>query len=122
MKIGQGGSFVDNGGRGGILVGIDNQIGVLNTVGYDEFLTQYSAHPDTGVQFIGYQLPEWEKLLSLAVELSAQTPTVKYIGWDLAHTDQGWIVIEGNGSSQLIGPQIVWKKGIREEIRQVISY
>ena len=27
----------------------------------------------------------------------------------MAYTDTGWIVIEGNGMSQMIGPQIVWR-------------
>ena len=50
--------------------------------------------------------------------MSGQMPTVKYIGWDLAYTDTGWIVIEGNGMSQMIGPQIVWRNrgGFKEEM------
>ena len=58
LKVGRGDSFVDNGGKGGILIGIDRETGVLNTVGYDEFLNTYVNHPDTKLEFIGYQLPE----------------------------------------------------------------
>ena len=121
LKSGRGHSFVDNGGKGGILVGIDSNTGKLNTAGYDEFLTEFFKHPDTGVEFIGYQLPEWDRLMALVKELSAMTPTVKYIGWDFAHTDNGWIVIEGNGSSQIIGPQIVWKRGFKRDVENLIG-
>ena len=109
LKVGRKGSFVDNGGSGGILVGIDKKCGKLNTDGYDELNVRYVTHPDSGVNLKGYQLPDWEQLIHMCVEMSGQMPTVKYIGWDLAYTDTGWIVIEGNGMSQMIGPQIVWR-------------
>ena len=121
LKVGQGGSFVDNGGKGGILIGIDNATGKLNTIGFDEFLNEYPRHPDTGISFLGYQLPEWKKMCSLVKEMAERIPTVRYVGWDMAHTDKGWVVIEGNGSGQMIGPQIVWKHGFKEEIDRFIE-
>ena len=121
MKVGQGGSFIDNGGAGGILVGIDRETGRLNTDGFDEYNRRYVTHPDTGITFKGFQLPEWNELRSLCKELSAKLPTVKFIGWDLAHTDDGWIVIEGNGMSQLIGPQTVFKRGCKAEVEALLE-
>lgn len=112
LKVGRAGAFVDNGGAGGILVGIDRETGRLNTDGYDELNIRYETHPDTGIPFRGYQLPEWKQMIEMCLEMSAKTPSVKFIGWDLAHTEDGWIVIEGNGKSQLIGPQTVWKDAI----------
>ena len=116
MKIGQGGSFIDNGGAGGILVGIDRETGRLNTDGFDELDKRYVSHPDSGVLFRGYQLPEWEELKKLCLELSAQIPEVKFIGWDLTHTERGWVIIEGNGMSQMIGPQTIWKCGCKADV------
>lgn len=121
LKVGQGNSFIDNGGAGGILVGIDNKTGVLSTDGYDEFLNQYKIHPDTKTTFQGYQLPEWNSLIALAKEISQITPSVRYIGWDFSHTEEGWLIIEGNASGQMIGPQIVWKKGMKEEICKLLE-
>ena len=44
-------------------------------------------------------------------------PSVRYIGWDLAYTkDNKWVVIEGNGMSQFIGPQTIWQRGIKKEV------
>lgn len=54
-------------------------------------------------------------------ELSAKALTVRYIGWDLAHTDQGWVVIEGNCSGQMIGPQIVFQRGFKEDIKKLLE-
>lgn len=121
MKIGRKGSFVDNGGAGGILVGIDPISGVLITDGYDEFNTKYTHHPDTHVKFKGYKLPEFNQAIKLAKILSSEIPSVKFIGWDFAYTKNGWIIVEGNGMSQLIGPQTVFKKGIKSEIEYILK-
>ncbi len=118
LKVGRKGSFVDNGGAGGILVGIDRKTGKLNTDGYDELNVRYGVHPDSGLLFKGYQLPDWEQAIKMCIEMAEQIPRVKYIGWDLAYTDSGWIVIEGNGMSQMIGPQILFRipGGIKTEM------
>ena len=117
MKIGRKGSFVDNGGAGGILVGIDKDTGITNTGGYDERRRYYEEHPDSGVQFSGHQLPQWDTLISICKEMASRMPSVRYIGWDLAYTkDNKWVVIEGNGMSQFIGPQTIWQRGIKKEV------
>ncbi|WP_172135676.1 sugar-transfer associated ATP-grasp domain-containing protein [Adlercreutzia sp. ZJ473] len=116
LKIGRNGSFVDNGGAGGLLVGIDAGVGVLSTDGRDEFADSYAVHPNTKVRFQGYQLPDWNGAMGLAKELSSRESRVPYIGWDLAHTDSGWVVVEGNASGQLIGPQIVSQVGSRRRV------
>ena len=121
MKIGQKGAFVDNGGAGGILVGIDKATGTLCTDGFDEFNTRYVTHPDTGITFKGYPLPDWESMLAMCVEMAEQIPTVQYIGWDLALTGKGWVVIEGNSMSQLIGPQTTSKVGVKAEMERYLE-
>lgn len=116
MKIGRKGAFVDNGGAGGILVGIDSGTGFLNTDGVDENGIRYSAHPDSKIEFKGYELPDWEKMIDMCKEMAADMPKVHMIGWDTAHTENGWIVIEGNALTEVIGPQSTRQKGIREEV------
>ena len=121
MKCGRKGSFVDNGGSGGILVGIDLNTGKLDTDGFDEYHTRYPAHPDSGVIFNGYQLPRFDEALALCMHLSPQAPSVRYIGWDLAYTKGKWVVVEGNGMNQLIGPQLVYERGIKQEIAGIMK-
>ena len=121
LKVGRAGSFVDNGGAGGILVGIDRDTGRLNTDGFDEFDNRYESHPDSGVKFNSYQLPNWKQIQKICLEMSSKTPKVKFVGWDMAHTDDGWVVIEGNGMSQMIGPQTVTKRGIKAEVEAFMA-
>ena len=116
IRTGQKGAFVDNGGAGGILSGIDSETGCLVTDGIDELNQMYLCHPDSKVPFKGFQLPQWDKLLALCKEMALKIPSVKFIGWDLAFTSEhGWILIEGNPGSQLIGPQMTFKRGIKAE-------
>lgn len=122
MKIGRAGSFVDNGGAGGILVGIDEKTGMLNSRGIDELHREYEVHPDSGTPFYGHQLPDWDKAIAMCKEMAAQMPEVRYIGWDLAYTAENqWVVIEGNGLSQFIGPQTIWQRGIKEEVLSMMD-
>ena len=116
IKCGRRGSFVDNGGAGGILAGIDQNTGMLNTDGFDELHTRYFSHPDSKALFKGYKLPSFNELLELCRELSAQCLSVRYIGWDLAYSNGKWVVVEGNGMSQFVGPQLVYERGIKQEV------
>lgn len=115
-KVGRKGAFIDNGAAGGILVGIDEKKGAMWTDGVDEDGIRYVSHPDSGVKFKGFVLPEWEKMLEICKEISEKTPKVKLIGWDMAYSVKGWMVVEGNALTEAIGPQSVSRRGIKENI------
>lgn len=121
MRTGRKGAFVDNGGSGGILIGVDSETGVVNSDGYDEFNNRYIVHPDSGIKFLGTQIPDWVSLLNICMEAASKISEMGYLSWDLAYTDDGWKVIEVNGIGQLIGPQMVYKKGIKQEIRRYLD-
>lgn len=121
LKVGRKGSFVDNGGKGGILVGIDEKAGILNTDGMDEYGNRYAAHPDSNIQFKGFNLPDWEGAIQLCEEITPKVKGVQAIGWDLAHTDQGWVIVEGNLFSQFVAPQITRNQGLKKEWLSVMD-
>lgn len=115
MKAGRDGSFIDNGAAGGLLIAVDKKTGILGSA-IDEYGTCYSKHPDNGLQLQGFQLPDWEQASQLCCEMAKKFPKCGIIGWDLAHTDQGWVLIEGNSMTEAIGPQCTQQRGMREEI------
>ena len=96
MRIGRKGSIVDNAAKGGIIVCIDPETGTMLTDGVDEKGHYYTKHPDSGLTFKGWQVPHWKELISLAEEIQNTLPHHKYIGWDFALSDNGWVLIEGN--------------------------
>lgn len=116
LKVGRSGSFVDNGGQGGILIGLDKETGRIDSDGFDEYGSCFSEHPDSHIVFKGYQLPAWDEMLAVCRQMATENPDVRYVGWDMAYTERGWVVIEANGLGQFIGPQTIRKRGIKEEI------
>ena len=119
LRIGRKGSIVDNGGSGGILANIDLESGRVYTDGIDESCHEYQFHPDSGIPFQGSFIPCWEQLKE-TVRRAHETVASdhKYIGWDLALSKGGWIVIEGNWGQFL--NQYVDKKGRKREFYEYI--
>lgn len=116
MRTGRNGSFVDNGGSGGLVIGIEHATGIINSAGYDEYNDPFFKHPDTGIEFIGSKIPDWETLISMCKSAHEEVDGMGYLSWDLAYTDSGWVVIEVNEVGQFIGPQMTMKKGIKKEL------
>lgn len=73
----------------------------------------FNFHPDTGVQLIGRNIPRWDELIRLAKELALVTEQ-KYVSWDLALTDAGWVMVEANYKGQLA--QEGNRQGLRSEL------
>lgn len=126
MRTGRNGSFVDNGGSGGLVIGVNPKTGIVNTDGFDEYNNRFKSHPDTKVTFVGSKIPDWEEMIALCKEMALNTEGMGYLSWDMAHTTDGWVVIEINEVGQFIGPQMTMKKGIKKELwsyfDQMINY
>lgn len=96
FRTGRKGSVVDNAGAGGIFACVNAENGQLTTDGIDEVGTYYVKHPDSGMIYKGWQIPRWEELLTIAEEVHRSIPWHKYVGWDFALTEKGWVLVEGN--------------------------
>lgn len=114
-RFGRGDSVIDNVSKGGLSCAIDINTGKI-TAAFDEVGHKFTTHPDNGKQIIGYQIPQWEEAVRLTKELAMVNPQYRYVGWDLAHTPDGWVLVEGNAWAQFIGYQLPTQKGIRSEL------
>ena len=99
LKVGQGKAYVDNWAKGSIAIGIDLQTAVLASVGATKAAfgrLLLSVHPDSGVRFEGIRLPFWDEVLDTARRgARALSPHVT-LGWDIAITPEGPVVLEAN--------------------------
>jgi len=120
LRTGREGSFVDNAGSGGIFAALDTRSGKIIADGCDEMGNHYKTHPESGVEYIGFQIPDWDQAIALCTEAASTVPRNKYIGWDLAHTANGWLIIEGNTSGQLV-EQGSLQRGIKPELDRIIK-
>ncbi|MBR2722396.1 MAG: hypothetical protein IKB75_06440 [Clostridia bacterium] len=92
MRIGQGKSVLDNAHQGGMFVGLSDD-GILNECAFTEFQDRYFKHPDSGIEFKGYSVPELKVALE-AVELVHQRiPQIGMISWDAVVNDRGEVII-----------------------------
>lgn len=119
MRLGRGDSVVDNAGAGGLICLLDGATGRVIAVS-DENGNSYTNHPDTGLEMVGFQVPEWEEAVRLAKELATVVKGNRYAGWDLALTKDGWCMVEGNARGQFIW-QIVAGRGCRSELETLLK-
>lgn len=123
MKIGQKGSFVDNGGAGGIFAAVNDEKGFFESNGIDEKGRRYDTHPYTGIKIEGYQLPAWDEALALGREISSMIPGFRFIGWDLTYTeDNEWIIVEGNSITQFLGQQSTRNLGAKKSLIDLVGF
>lgn len=113
FRTGRKGSIVDNAGSGGIISNVNANTGVVYTDGFDEDGKSYECHPDSGLNFKGWQIPLWKELIETVKNVHMIMSDHIYVGWDFALTDNGWVLIEGNWGQFL--NQYVDKVGRKEE-------
>ena len=103
MRIGRKGAVVDNCGVGGLYIAVDLENWTLGKFA-QTYLSRgghrFTAHPDTGHVFAGTKLPFREESLDL-VKAAAPLFTSDFIGWDVALTESGPVILEGNENPHL---------------------
>ena len=115
VRVGRGGSVVDNCGKGGIMGLLDPETGVVEKA-EDEMGNSFTIHPDTQVPIVGFQVPEYDKAIALAKELATVVPSNRLTGWDLALSTKGWVLIEANRNPSWFH-QMTSQIGCKEEVK-----
>ncbi len=85
----------------------------------DERLNEYTEHPNTHQPLVGFCIPRWNEAIDMAKEMAKVIPDVRYVSWDLALTENGWVVVEGNSSGSFAGCQLPTHKGFRDELNDI---
>jgi len=65
----------------------------------------YDRHPVTGAVITGVTLPDWLAALTLAQRAHEQVPGYVFLGWDVACTPQGPVLLEGNAGWDVVTVQ-----------------
>ncbi len=95
LRIGQNG-IVDNFCNGGMLTPIDIETGIISYPAVDGENRAYESHPITGTSIIDFQIPKWDEVKAMVLEAAQIIPQVRYVGWDVAVSEKGPCLIEGN--------------------------
>ena len=94
LKIGNGG-VVDNFSSGGMYTYLDDN-GVAFVEAIDRNDNVYYEHPISKAKIVGFKVPMFEEAIELVKNCAKIVPEVSYVGWDVAITDNGPVIIEGN--------------------------
>ncbi len=96
FTFGNHGSSIANASLNNLVCLPDLKTGVIQTDAQDIKGNTYEVHPVSQVKFKGFQIPYWDEVLKICEEAARRIPQVGYIGWDIAISPNGPIIIEGN--------------------------
>lgn len=117
LRVGKMFSKVDNVAKGGIVCALDQETGkIIRAI--DIFGNIFTAHPHTNMPLVGYTVPRFKEAVALAKELALVLPDYRYMGWDLALTDSGWILVELNAKAGIYCIQQTLGRGIRADFEK----
>lgn len=94
LKLGNG-KEVDNFNNHGLLTFVDSD-GVIRRKAVDKYGKTYDTHPLTGEKIQGFKIPRFEDAKKIAIDCATKIEGINYIGFDIAITDSGVLIIEAN--------------------------
>ncbi len=111
-------SPVDNMAAGNLAAPIDIDSGVVTGPGVYSDITKEgkSVHPVTGVAIIGFVVPFWKEVIELVKLAALNTPGNRSVGWDIAITNDGPELIEGNHNWCKLLWQLPVGKGLKKDL------
>jgi hypothetical protein len=115
-------SFVDNLAAGNIAAAIDLDTGKVYGSGVYSDITKEDVekHPITEVSIIGFQIPYWKETIEMVTKAALLHPENRSIGWDVAVTNNGPELLEGNHNWCKLLWQLPVKKGLKKELEKFI--
>lgn len=96
LRIGSGINDVDNVTSGGMYTLLSPEGRISHPAFCDKTVTYYTVHPVSGQPLIGFQVPYFDEAVDLCRQAALIEPRMRYVGWDVAITPTGPVLVEGN--------------------------
>ncbi len=96
VRMSDGSSFVDNISSGGMYCPVGENGKITAAAFCDKTGEYYDVHPKSGTEFIGFEIPFYPEAEQLVKRSATRFPKIRYVGWDVAITKNGPVLIEGN--------------------------
>lgn len=113
-RVGTGDAITDT-ANGCIAYPISIKYGVVEGPGINEVLysDNYFYHPGCDKLVVGMRIPLWDRVLEVVTKAAKKIPQVRYVGWDIAITNNSVEIIEGNhnpyhGTFEIMGIERLW--------------
>ena len=122
LKIGNGG-VIDNFSGGGMYTYVDEN-GTVFVEAIDKNDNVYYTHPISHTQIVGFKVPLFQEAIELVKECAKVIPEVAYVGWDVAISKDGPVLVEGNcfpGVYQVKPSLSNKKEGLISKYRKIMN-
>lgn len=98
--------MVDHAIAGGVFCGVNVDNGIIfdPKIYKGEEVIECPYHPDTGVPIQG-EVPHWDLIKNKISEIGTYIPQIKYMGYDIVVTDNGFKILEINSHQSLVNMQ-----------------
>lgn len=112
-------SHVDNLAAGNIAASINIETGKLDGPGVYSDITKEDElyHPVTKTAIIGFQVPFWKEALEMVTAAALNNKTNRSIGWDVAITEKGPELIEGNHN----WCKLLWQLPVKQGLKPILE-
>jgi len=99
---------------GEILLRLDPRNGVVTgaSLGAGLDYRAVERHPQTGAVLVGRTVPDWPLMRAMALEASRLLTPLSLIGWEMAPTDQGPLILGVDEAPDLAPHQLADRRGV----------
>jgi hypothetical protein len=127
LKIPVGASVTDNfayGTTGNLLAEIDVSDGTLGCAFKSmrkdwPVMVRVAEHPDSGFPVAGSRMPFWNEIVRVALRGQESLPALKTIGWDVAASCEGVVLVEANSLYDVEMLQVTQERGLKTEMAKL---
>lgn len=96
LRIGNGKGDVDNISSGGMYTAVDENGVVTKPAFCDKQLKYFDVHPVSNEKIIGFEIPYFKEAVEMCKKAALVEKRMGYVGWDVAITNNGPVLVEGN--------------------------
>lgn len=111
-------SPVDNMAAGNIAIPVDSLTGITTGPGVYSDISKSDCyiHPVTKQSVVNFQIPFWDEVVDFVRKAAMSYPDNRSVGWDIAITEDGPELIEGNHNWCKLLLQLPVKRGMKAEL------
>lgn len=118
-RIGSGDSIVDNFHKGGVGVKVNIEKGILEGKTIDKNNNESDRTTKTQVLVDGFKIPFWKEIQEMCCEAAKVNDKVNIVGWDVAITNDGPVIIEGNRGPGMDIIQVLYNRGVKPDLEKI---
>lgn len=96
LRMGRGGGQIDNASSGGMYIKVDPETGRMSDYAFSRNRNKFYEHPDTKFIFKDAKFDNWEAVKAFILVAAQKFRDIKYLGWDIACSENGPLIIEIN--------------------------